>query len=90
MEKFLKHSLEMWTLNWNEELVNWKKILISSHLKVENSIHLERGTEKNIFSNIKEEFREIKDNLRGSNIHLIGVKEENGGNWREVILDGKQ
>lgn len=36
---------------------------------------------------MKEEFREIKDNMIDSNIHLIGAKEEeNGRDWREAIL----
>lgn len=48
-KKTVKHSWEMWTLDWNEELVNWKKTWVSSHLEAGNSMHLERGTEENIF-----------------------------------------
>lgn len=47
---------------------------------MENSIHPESSTDRKIFLNIKKEFREIKDNLTDSNIQLVGVEEENGGN----------
>ena len=61
----------------------------SIHKQVKNSIHLESITER-IFLNIKEEFREMKYSSSGSNIHLIGAKEEEKwGNWREAILEEK-
>lgn len=61
----------------------------SIHKQVKNSIHLESITER-IFLNIKEEFKEMKYSSSGSNIHVIGVKEEEkGGNWRKAILEEK-
>lgn len=57
---------------------------------MENLIYLESNIERKLFWNMKEEFREMKDILRGCNKYLIRVKEEkNGGNWREVIVEGK-
>ena len=56
----------------------------SFHLEVENSIHLENSTERKIVLTVKEEV----SSLRGFNMCQIGVKEEeNGGNWREAMLE---